>query len=61
MEITKIMTQISNFTDATFVFTSKPCIDPNLEGEGGTFTPCWFSLNNSKMVKATTLALCSIQ
>ena len=32
-------------------------------GRGGNFTlsPCWFSLNNSKMVKAATLAFCSIQ
>ena len=42
MEITKIMTQISNFTDATFVFTSKPCIDPNLEGEGVILPPVGF-------------------
>ena len=34
-----------------------------VEGGGGegNFTPCWFFLNNSEMVKAVTLAFCSIQ
>ena len=27
---------------------------------GGNFTPCWFSLNNSEMVKAITPEFCSI-
>ena len=27
----------------------------------GNFTPSWFSLNNSKTVRAVTLELCSIQ
>ena len=31
------------------------------EGGEGNFTPCWFFLNNSEMVKAVTLAFCSIQ
>ena len=39
--------------------------NPNLgggEGGGGNFTPpSWFSLNNSKTVKAVTLEFCSIQ
>ena len=30
-------------------------------GGGGSFTPYWFSLNNSETVKAVTLAFCSIQ
>ena len=43
--------------------TAFKIINPNLGGGGGNFTPttCWFSLNNSEMVKATTLAFCSIQ
>ena len=43
--------------------TAFKIINPNLDGGGGNFTPttCWFSLNNSEMVKATTLAFCSIQ
>ena len=28
---------------------------------GGNFTQCWFSLYNSEVVKAITLAFCSIQ
>ena len=35
-------------------------INRNLAG-GGNFTPCWFSLNNSEMVEAVTLAFCSNQ
>ena len=32
-------------------------------GGGGNFTPspCWFALNNSEVVKAASLAFCSIQ
>ena len=30
-------------------------------GGGGNFTPGWFSLNNSKMVKAVILGFCCIQ
>ena len=30
-------------------------------GERGNFTPCWLLLNTSEMVKALTLAFCSIQ
>ena len=31
-------------------------------GEGGVILPtCWFSLNNSEMVKVATLEFCSIQ
>ena len=29
-------------------------------GEGGSFTACWFSLNQSETVKAVTLAFWSI-
>ena len=37
-------------------------VNPNLGGGGGNFTPpSWFSLNNSKMVKAVTLEFHSIQ
>ena len=38
--------------------------NPNLGGGGGGVVlppPCWFSLNNSETVKATTLAFCCIQ
>ena len=28
---------------------------------GGDFTPCWFSLNNSKTEKAVNLTFCSTQ
>ena len=27
---------------------------------GGVILPCWFSLNNSETVKATTMTFCSI-
>ena len=30
------------------------------EGGGGNFIPCWFSLNNSETLKASTLEFCSI-
>ena len=39
-------------------------LNPNLDGGGGNFnaTPrSWFSLNNSKTVKAVTLEFCIIQ
>ena len=37
--------------------------NPNLGGGSGgvILPPCWFSLNNSKMVKAVTLAFYSIE
>ena len=44
---------------------SEISLNPNLGvcGGGGNFTPLpsWFSLNNSKKVKAVTLEFCSIQ
>ena len=41
-------------------FFNMSILKPNLGG-GGNFTPCWFSLNNTKTVKAVTLAFCSFQ
>ena len=38
-------------------------LNPNFGGGGSNFTPppSWFSLNNSKTVKAITMEICSIQ
>ena len=37
------------------------CVCVCVEGVGNLLPPSWFSLNNSKMVKAVTLEFCCIQ
>ena len=40
---------------------SKSFVNPHLRGEGVILPSCWFSFNNSEMVKAVILTFCSIQ
>ena len=51
-----------------YIYLRYLSVNTNLGGGGGVgwmwgcnFTCCWFSLNNSEMVKAVTLAFCRIQ
>ena len=60
LKLTYLLFLVSKNNYISFTFTLH-ILTIILEGEGGNFIPCSFSLNNSGTVKAVTLPFCSIQ